>query len=231
MIKHLLLSLSILLSASIIYPQTGWFWQNPLPQGNGLNKASYVSESIVYVSGAGGTLMKSTNGGVNFSTVTTGITENLSVDFINELTGFSVSGNGILRTLDGGLNWQYYSIDVHFIRQLFYQNESNIYLIGVKYVVNESDINTVYKSTDLGQTWNSVFEVQQTARVNSIFFINQFTGFAAGRKLAVPPGNISKIYKTTNGGTVWDVGDSIFTRPDFRYSLPVTKYRLYIIAR
>ncbi len=45
------------------YSQDGWFWLNPLPQGNYLTDVEFTSNNTVYVSAAGNTLMKSTDGG------------------------------------------------------------------------------------------------------------------------------------------------------------------------
>jgi len=63
---------------------SGWFWQNPLPQGNYL-------------------------WAVHFANATTGTTEVLrGVSFADSTTGTAVGDDGvILRTTDGGSSWMH----------------------------------------------------------------------------------------------------------------------------
>jgi photosystem II stability/assembly factor-like uncharacterized protein len=193
-----------------IQSQQGWFWQNPLPQGNILSNVSFVGNNIVYVSGYGGTLLKSTDSGNNFSIVQTIITENLNVNFINELTGFSTAVNGgILRTITGGTSWEYFPV---------WPNSSTVqiqYITGsIVFALCSGSINNVpstniYKSSDLGSTWSLSLKPDTNTWVNAFHFIDQNSGFAVGRKSGLV---YSKIYKTTNGGNSWDsVASNIHT--------------------
>src|SRR5260370_34350331 len=45
------------------FAQSGWFWQNPLPQGNHLWAAATLDPSTVVAVGAGGTILRTTDGG------------------------------------------------------------------------------------------------------------------------------------------------------------------------
>ena len=57
--------LSFLLQQSAL-TQEGWFWQNPLPQGNDLNSICFIDANIGTAVGPGGTILRTTNGGVTF---------------------------------------------------------------------------------------------------------------------------------------------------------------------
>jgi len=43
-----------------------WFWQNPLPQGNALYCVKFISSDVGWAVGIGGTILRTTNGGVTF---------------------------------------------------------------------------------------------------------------------------------------------------------------------
>jgi hypothetical protein len=58
--------LVFILSISISAQNTGWFWQNPLPQGNTLNSVQLVSADIGWAVGDGGTILKTTDGGLSW---------------------------------------------------------------------------------------------------------------------------------------------------------------------
>ncbi len=52
------------------FAQEGWFWQNPLPQGNNLTDVCFVDENTGYVLGENLTFMKTTDGGDIWTYVT-----------------------------------------------------------------------------------------------------------------------------------------------------------------
>ena len=100
--------------------QGGWFWQNPLPQGNALQSVNFISADVGWAVGRGGTVLKTTNGGNNWTIQSneTGYTLH-SVSFANENNGCAV-GIGeiwndslrtstafgvILSTANGGTTW------------------------------------------------------------------------------------------------------------------------------
>ena len=51
-----------------------WFWQNPLPQGNALLKVKFVSSNVGWAVGATGTILKTTDEGINWLIQTSGTT-------------------------------------------------------------------------------------------------------------------------------------------------------------
>ena len=101
-LKEILASI-LLLTAANVNSQDGWFWLNPLPQGNWYTDVEFTTNNTVYISAAGNTLMKSTDGGITFS-VMTNKESNGALVFINDVTGFSAATDGILKTTNGGNN-------------------------------------------------------------------------------------------------------------------------------
>src|SRR5712692_2012897 len=85
--------------------QSGWFWQNPLPQGNTLNAVAAIDTDTVVAVGDLGTVARTTDKGVTWSVQHhAGGTENrlLGVSFVDAHTGTAVGEFGtVLRTTDG----------------------------------------------------------------------------------------------------------------------------------
>jgi hypothetical protein len=65
--KRIAISIVVLISCITINAQ--WFWQNPLPQGNSLASVKFISKSIGWVVGQGGTILRTRNGGDSFTDV------------------------------------------------------------------------------------------------------------------------------------------------------------------
>ena len=84
-----------------------WRWQNPLPQGNNLRAASLVDANTGTLVGDYGTIVRTTDGGNNWTIQSSGTTEILwGVSFTDGNNGTAVGENGtILRTTDGGAHW------------------------------------------------------------------------------------------------------------------------------
>src|ERR1035438_9547685 len=97
------------------YCDSQWTWLNPLPQGNSLKAMQFVSSTIGYAIGDGGTVLKTTDRGNTWIRLNTGVLDNLvALSFVNPQTGYIV-GNSvllsegfILKTSDGGNSWLLY---------------------------------------------------------------------------------------------------------------------------
>src|SRR5216683_88598 len=91
--------------------QSGWFWQNPLPQGNRLRAVGTPDPSTVVAAGDYGTILSTTDGGATWTLQSSG-TRNalLGLSFVDVNTGWAVGEGGtILSTTDGGPA----GVDVH----------------------------------------------------------------------------------------------------------------------
>jgi len=189
---YLILSLIYLSNSVNVYTQDGWFWLNPLPQGNAYSDVEFTSNNTVFVSTAGNTLMKSTDGGNSFI-IMANRESGGALTFINDVTGFSGAANGILKTTNGGNNWQYIPAPVDYVYS--FSTTPQLVLYGIK-------DSKVYISTNLGESWNLSLTPLTNNTINTVHFPENSTGFAGGSKTAIL--NSARIYKTTNGGMNWD---------------------------
>jgi len=98
---------SFLLNCSTINAQEGWFWQNPLPQGNILNSVDFIDQNTGWAIGQGGTILKTTNAGSTWITQSNGTINLLnSVSFADVNNGLIAGWGGmIIKTTNGGTTW------------------------------------------------------------------------------------------------------------------------------
>src|SRR5262249_30256713 len=95
------------LGRSESFAQSGWFRQNPLPQGNTLRAAAAPDSSTVVAVGDFGTILRTADGGACWTPQPSGTTAVLyGVAFVDADTGTAVGEFGtILHTDDGGATW------------------------------------------------------------------------------------------------------------------------------
>jgi photosystem II stability/assembly factor-like uncharacterized protein len=96
--------IGFLVIANVVFAQS-WQWQNPLPQGNILEDVTMIDESVSFAAGRGGTIIKTTNGGITWTILPTGTLRDIySLFFFDANLGYAVGDTGlILKTNDGGL--------------------------------------------------------------------------------------------------------------------------------
>src|SRR5688572_16004426 len=99
----------LIMSGGVLNSQPVWQCQNPLPQCNTLNDVKFINAATGFSAGDYGTILKTTNGGVNWVSQVSGITQDLkSVSFPNSSTGYTAgyySTAAVLKTTNGGANW------------------------------------------------------------------------------------------------------------------------------
>ncbi len=49
-----------------------WFWQNPLPTGNSLQSVKFISTTVGWAVGVGGTILRTTDGGTTWTLQSSG---------------------------------------------------------------------------------------------------------------------------------------------------------------
>jgi len=170
-----------------LFSQSGWFWQNPLPQGNELLAGTFAN-SIFYAAGVNGTFVKTSDNGITWDILPLSLGSYLrSTFFINDLKGWVVSARSVYRTVDGGNNWQNDTIaNSGILNSLCFTNENTGYLT--------TDLGKIYKSTNSGMNWSLLFSATGTSLTN-ISFVNENTGWVTDY--------FNKVYKTVNGGVNW----------------------------
>lgn len=159
-------------------------------------KAFWVDNSVVYITGEDGILIKSTDAGETWTTITTPLEETLYDSFwINEVTGWIAQKDGTIHyTTDGGSTWSTWA-DVgdiangERIRSLSFIDANSGWASG--------DDGTILKTTDGGMSWTaqSAGSAFSAIDFDNIYFMNSNTGWVVGE--------LGTVLKTTDGGSTW----------------------------
>jgi photosystem II stability/assembly factor-like uncharacterized protein len=140
-------------------------------------------------------VLRTTNGGINWTPYSPTSHILQSVYFINELNGWVVGGEGVVfKTTDGGINW---------IEQL--SNGTNYSQLLSVYFVDENlgwicgsgltaDGGLILKTTNGGNTWNLNSEGWKEF-LYSVYFLDSNIGWASG--------NEGVLLNTQDGGNTW----------------------------
>jgi len=152
--------------------------------------------------GNNGTIVRSTNRGVNWSVIPTGSTANLNaVRFGFGGNHFAVGDNGtILKSSNLGQNWS--AISSTTTRNL---NAVSSHANSIEFVVAAGDKGTILRSTNFGLNWINVSLTDTSVNIYSInpasVGISQITSFYIC-------GSQGRIYKSTNFGSTWILKNS-----------------------
>jgi len=160
----------------------------------------FVNSEIGYVSGVGGIVLKTVNGGTNWSAQNTGITDGLAcIQFVDESHGFATGGfiggpqmnATLIRTTDGGGTWT--KIDVAPGKcgggSRFLNSDTGFYAYADGLYGNS----VIARTTDAGASWNVVYT--GTGWISYFYFADPMHGYATV--------NNGTVLKTTDGGLNW----------------------------
>ena len=190
------------LTAGFSYSQSGWFWQNPLPQGNFISDMFIMNNRVVCSNHDN--ILKSINGGINWQMSYTGHDSIISgMYFVNQNTGYIIlDSSSVFKTTNFGNNWFFISkIPLVGSPLTKFINVNTGFVIGVG--TNYRYYSTkMLRTSDGGFNWVTVIE-DDSNRVDKLTFINNLTGFAAGSKYDGNHYSV-KVMKTTNSGNTWD---------------------------
>ncbi|RPI16580.1 MAG: T9SS C-terminal target domain-containing protein [Ignavibacteriae bacterium] len=201
--KRLIFPISFLLYCCVtIYSQSGWFWQNPLPQGNSLYSVKLVDQNTGFAGGKCGTILKTTNRGANWKIMSTDSSYICtSFYFQNNNTGWVTCskdmtntiyylGAKIMKTNNSGNNWiEKFNILGCYMYSIEFTSLDTAYVTAH----NNMSFGLVYKTVNGGQNWVQQYAIQNYSIYNSCF-INNNTGYICGT---------FGIKKTTDGGNSW----------------------------
>jgi photosystem II stability/assembly factor-like uncharacterized protein len=130
---------------------TGWCWQRPLPQGNGIFDYAFVDDTHGWAVGEGGSVLATTDGGANWHAQVSGTGQDLGrVHFANAQVGWVAGSFGeVLKTADGGATWQ---------RQSFGQVEpaQGIHAADIDNAWVTTLFGTAYVTHDGGSQWSRI---------------------------------------------------------------------------
>ncbi len=194
----------------IVLSQTEWVELN-----SGTNQLLYSvhfpNVNTGYVLGSNSIILKTTNGGVNWLSLSS-----LTYQYPNRIvftspdTGYVSVNNGVFKTTNGGLNWSVLNANTQFgLYDLSFPSKDTGYGIG-----GDPGIN-IRKTTNGGNTWiNQYVSLNMNYYLNNIYFVNNTTGYIVGDYYQVSYSSV--FLKTTNGGINWTY--QYFSSPSYSYS-------------
>jgi photosystem II stability/assembly factor-like uncharacterized protein len=139
-----------------------------------LYAVDYPTDSIGYVCGENGLILKTTNRGTSWITLRENKSNDLhSIDFVNENLGFTVGDNGmILKTTNGGESWDLIDTGVfQNLRSVKFLNDNVGFVAGYK--------GTIFRTINGGNSWQQIKTADNT-NLESIFMTSSNRGHAVG---------------------------------------------------
>ena len=185
--------------------QAQWIQQNSGTTET-LGDVFCVTADTVVVVGSNGTILRTTNGGNHWNSVTNPATEHLfRVQFIDTQIGFITGLNGtLLRSIDAGQTWQSLNTGTtEGLSALSCISNDTIYVAGTNGYIS--------KTTDGGQTWNDI----SIPNMQDKYIIRmQFIG-STGYVVLSSNNSSQKLFKTTDDGLHWTEMNNYSSVNDF----------------
>lgn len=197
--KKLTLFICLTLISGFAFSQ--WVQQNPLlPFGNTLHSVYFTDVKTGYIVGDGGTILKTTDGGTNWNTLSIEISYSdtyKSIFFSDASTGYAVGRDYnldqgiILKTIDGGETWVSDTIEkTRTLNSVYFIDKNTGYTV---------DWDGIIKTVDGGTSWNTLI-LEDNIYLYSVFFSDYNVGYAVGVVSACQ----GTIIKTSDGGKSWE---------------------------
>ena len=193
----------LLISTCGTSSQTYWL-QQPSPTQKNLTKSLFADSLYGWVIGDSGTIVHTSNGGLNWELQSSGVygTELQDLTFISRTTGWILSFDSTyksfyIKTTNSGLTWvkTYYPDTTTILKTIFFTDALTGFVSGFS--------GNIYRTTNSGTSWENCY-IDTTSCLylfpkHDIFFINSQTGYACGGVL-----DLQGIFvKTTNSGVSW----------------------------
>ena len=190
--KTIFTCLFIFFSFGPVSSQSGWYWQNPVPQGNPLHDVYFVDDTNGWAVGDLGSILYTRDQGTTWLKQKSN-TDNIlyAVYFLLPDNGWAVGQAGTILHWDGetwasqNSDFEGHLFDVHFV------NSQKGWVVG-------QDETVLYTSNG-GNTWDRL-TTEGPEHYFSVSFINENEGYLAGAA-----GDNGLIKYTSNGGTTWDI--------------------------
>jgi photosystem II stability/assembly factor-like uncharacterized protein len=158
-----------------------------------ISKLFFTDENTGYGI-SGNQLLKTTNGALSWNFVVMDDVRNY--EFLDANTVFAVGNNGnILKSVDAGSTTNNFTssfTNLH-LQDIQFVTEQMGYVIGS--TPNQSNSTEIYKTTDTGQSWNTVSSIPHRLPAK-LFFSSSDQGYIAFKN--------GLLYKTIDGGINWE---------------------------
>jgi photosystem II stability/assembly factor-like uncharacterized protein len=156
--------------------------------GQGFYSVHSPNGTDVWAVGNGGTVFRSFDGGITWTTRTLGTATLRSVAARNTNVWIAGENGSFYVSTNSGDNWSPKNVAAGVnLNSLSFVNEMTGWVVG--------DNGTILKTLDAGDSWSSQTS-PTTQRLNRVFFKDTLTGFAVGAG--------GTFLMTTNGGTSWE---------------------------
>lgn len=183
--KIIIFTILIAVSLTVNANSTGWQIQNS-PTTQNLHGVSFIDLNTWVAVGDAGTILRSIDGGANWSIISSTIVDGLYAVAMRGNYGMAVGISGrMARTTDGGLSW---------IEQTR-QTTRNLYSVSIG---DFSTVITGHEGTILVSTNSGVNWTAHTAGTASILF-----GVSVNGNTAVGVGGQGAVVMSVNGGNGW----------------------------
>lgn len=148
-----------------------------------LQDVFFIDKNTGWTVSLNGVILKTTDGGTNWSVLSSSTYSISGIHFINASEGWAVGNGTILRTTDGGATWTYSNFGVN-IKDVYFINSYTGWIIGDK---------TIFMTTDTGSTW--YIQYTSTRPLYEMHILDNDTGYVSGGS--------GTVLKTTDGGNTW----------------------------
>jgi photosystem II stability/assembly factor-like uncharacterized protein len=184
-------------------------WQRiAQPTTNDLLRESFLDSLRGWAVGRGGTIVKTTTGGINWTQQNSGVTGDInSVFMLNNTIGWATNwvyfqdtntfyGTRILKTTDGGTTWIHndFPVNAIYFHKITFFDSLNGWVGGLG--------GSLYQTTDGGTTWAAGFvepSIYSPFPILNIRFFSREFGFAMGGSMDI----VGVLWKTNDGGQKW----------------------------
>ena len=199
MFKNSILSLLLILIHITAFSQ--WYEVNSNVTKT-LTNIKFIDNNIGYCIGEDGVIIKSTDGGENWTDISFSTKSFRQMYFVDTLTGIITDDSTIYKTVDGN---NFVDISNNFtlnnydlvIQSISFKNQFGI--IKIRYVNPNNVLDVLYKSFksfNFGDTWQEINDIYP----NEFYYVlDSITYYSVGFNL----------HKTIDGGTNWDTIQNI----------------------
>lgn len=163
-----------------------------------LTGVQFINNSVGYVWGAGGTLLKTIDGGIDWTPISTNTSSAINqVQFIDENIGFIMFDTIISKTVNGGSTWTSVTLPAAISFKDFYFFDSlNGQICGQKTTPSLSGY--LFKTTDGGVSWNQIYT--DTCAFSKLIYTDNNKGYLYGTTSLDP-----LLFETGNAGNNWAI--------------------------
>lgn len=242
MAPHKLMSTAVVpvllawLTASPASSASGWYPQTS-PVTGALSDVDFVDANTGWICGAGGVILHTSNGGATWVQQASGTTSDLTaLSFVSANLGFACGQYVVLRTTDGGANWQTVLLqgpppsdpiafsDVHAL------DAQNIWAVGHAMIMDYGAGGIAVVSTDGGSSWSykgvSCSLPSCHTEMCRIFALSPQVAFVSGVEYYGYGDSFGHLWKTSDGGNTFvNVGNPLGAG-EIQFLSPSVGYRI-----